>query len=292
MAGFAWVLAGTLLAMLASAGTQQAKDVEKKLKNRSLTWSPPLVDAALRGRIAAPACTLASALERAGARANELATHLQNFTAEENIEYQAFDRLGYTTDGGTGRFEYVVVFQQGLGGLVVEESRNPARGSRLTPAMAQDVGLPEIALIFLPEMQGDYAMRCEGTIERNGQATWVVHFEQRKDQPRRTISFRGGNGAVYPAKVKGRAWIGADSGEVMRMETSLMEEIPEAKVRHWYLSIDYAPVQFRSRDVRIWLPQTVDTYCDFQSRRAITYHAFTDFMQFSVETNQKVEKPQ
>lgn len=290
-AGLVCVLGDTLLAMLPSAGAQQAKDAEKKLKNRSLHWGPPLIDAGLRGRIAAPACTLSSALERAGARANELATNLQNFTAQENIEYQAFDRLGYTTDGGTGRFEYVVVFQQGLGGLVVEESRNPARGSRLTAAMAQDVGLPEIALIFLPEMQSDYAMRCEGTIERNGQATWVVHFEQRKDKPSHTLSFRGANGSGYPAKVKGRAWIAAESGEVMHMETSLMEEIPEAKVRHWYLSIDYAPMQFRTRDVKIWLPQTVDTYCDFQDRRAIAYHTFTDFMLFSVETDQKVENP-
>ena len=291
-AGFAWVLASALLDLRVSGVEQQARDAEKKLKNRSLTWSPPLIDAALRGRLASPPCTLAYALERAGARANELATNLQNFTAQESIAYQAFDRLGYTTDGGAGRFEYVVVFQQGLGGLVVEESRNPAHGSRLTAAMAQDVGLPEIALIFLPEMRSDYVMRCEGTVERNGEAAWVVHFEQRRDQPSRTISFRGGNGGVYPARVKGRAWIGAESGEVVHMEMSLMEEIPEAKVRHWYLSIDYAPVQFRTRDVRIWLPQTVDTFCDFQDRRAIGYHTFTDFLLFSVETDQKVEKPQ
>jgi hypothetical protein len=290
--GLLWLSAGAVLDGRVFAAGQQSKEVEKKPKDRSLAWTPPLVDAALRGWIASPPCTLTTALERAGARANELATNLQNFTAQESIEYQAFDHLGYTVDGGKVRFEYVVVFQQGPGGLVVQESRNPTRGSRLTPAMAEDVGLPEIALIFLPEMQDDYAMRCEGTIEHNGQATWVVHFDQRKDRPRRTISFRGGSAAVYPAKVKGRAWISADSGEVMHMETSLMEEIPEAKVRHWYLSLDYAPVQFRTRDVRVWLPQTVETYCDFQNHRAIAYHAFTDFLLFSVETDQKVEKPQ
>ena len=71
-----------------------------------------------------------------------------------------------------------------------------------------------------------------------------------------------------------------------------MEKIPAGKMRHWYLSIDYAPVQFRTRDVRIWLPQTVDTCCDFQDRRAMAYYAFTDFMLFSVETDEKVEKPQ
>ncbi len=291
-AGFAWVLAGALLEIRVSAAAQQSKDAEKKLKNRSLHWSPPLVDAPLRGRIASPPCERSHVLEQAGARANELVASLQNFTAEEKIEYQAFDRLGYVKEGGTGTFDYVVDFQQALGGLVVQESRNPTRRSRLTAAMAQDVGLPEMALMFLPEMQGDYAMTCEGTIERNGQATWVVHSEQRKDRPSHTLSFRGGSGAVYPAKLKGRAWIGANSGEVTHMETSLMEEIPAANVRHWYLTVDYAPVQFRTRNVRIWLPQTVDAYCDFDDHRAIVYHTFTNFMLFSIETDQKVEKPQ
>jgi hypothetical protein len=289
-AGLACVLAGTVEPPV-SAAAQQAKDVEKKLKNRSLHWSPPLIDAPLRGRIASPACDLSHVLEQAGARANELVAGLQNFTAQEKIEYQALDRLGYAKEGGTGTFDYVVDFQQALGGLVVQESRNPTRGSRLTAAMAQDVGLPEMALMFLPEMQGDYAMTCEGTIERNGQATWVVHFEQRKDRLSHTLSFRGGSGSVYPAKLRGRTWIASDSGEVVRMETNLMEEIPAANVRHWYLSVDYAPVQFRTRNVRIWLPRAVDAYCNFDDHRAIVYHTFTNFMLFSVQTDQRSEKP-
>jgi hypothetical protein len=173
-AGLACVLAGTMEPPV-SAAAQQAKDVEKKLKNRSLRWSPPLIDAPLRGRIASPACDLSHVLEQAGARANELVAGLQNFTAQEKIEYQAFDRLGYAKEGGTGTFDYVVDFQQALGGLVVQESRNPTRGSRLTAAMAQDVGLPEMALMFLPEMQGDYAMTCEGTIERNDDHRAIVY---------------------------------------------------------------------------------------------------------------------
>lgn len=277
--------------MRASQPPQQSKDIEKKLKNRSLHWSAPLIDTPLRSRVSSPPCALSSVLKQAGTRANELVANLQNFTAEEKIEYQAFDRLGYLMEGGSGSFDYVVLFQQALGGLVVQESRNPARGSRLSPAMTQDVGLPEMTLMFLPEMQGDYTMTCEATIQRNGQPSWVVHFEQRKDRPSHTLSFRG-NGSVYPAKLKGRAWIAADSGDVLHMETSLMEEIPAANVRHWSLSVDYAPVQFRTRNVRIWLPQTVDAYCDFEDHRAIVYHTFTKFLLFSIQTDQQIEKPQ
>ena len=36
--------------------------------------------------------------------------------------------------------------------------------------------------------------------------------------------------------------------------------------------------------------QTVDAYCDFEDHRTIVYHTFTDFMLFSVDTGQAVEK--
>jgi hypothetical protein len=77
----------------------------------------------------------------------------------------------------------------------------------------------------------------------------------------------------------------------MHLEATLIEAVPAFNVRHWYLSIDYAPVQFRTRNVRVWLPQTVDAYCDFGDRRTVRYHTFTNFLLFSVQTDQTIDKP-
>jgi VWFA-related protein len=267
------------------------KGSDNKLSNRGLNWTPPLVDAPFRSGVSSTPCVLSDIREQAGSRASELYTSLQSFSAQEGIEYQASDHMGYLQDARTGNFDYVVIFQQTPAGTTVQESRHPKRGSRLLTAFTQDIGLPEMALMFLPEIQDDYEMSCEGTAEWNGQRTQVVHFVPRKDKPGRTLSFRDSKGKMYPARLKGRAWIAADSGEVMHMETSLMEEIPGTKVRHWYLSISYAPVQFHGQNVRMLLPQTVDAYCDFEDHRTIVYHTFTDFMLFSVETGQAIEKP-
>ena len=75
------------------------------------------------------------------------------------------------------------------------------------------------------------------------------------------------------------------------MELSLTDEIPQAKVRHWCLSINYAPVQFHHNDIRMQLPQTVDAYCDFEDHRTVVYHTFSDFMLFSVQTDQATKNP-
>jgi hypothetical protein len=187
-------------------------------------------------------------------------------------------------------FDYIVVFQKSPEGLVFAEKRNPRHGSSSSPAATQDMGLPEMVLIFLPNMQEDYEMSCEGAVNWGGQLTRVVRFQQRKDKLSRTYSFRVDN-VVYPARLKGRAWIASDSGDVVHMETGLMEGIPVVRVHDSYLSIDYAPVQFQAQPVKIWLPKLVDGFWDFGDHRTIVYHTFTNFMLFSVQTEQKIKKP-
>jgi hypothetical protein len=237
-----------------------------------------------------PPCDLSKVLGQAAARESEQVANLQNFTAQEKIEYKTSDVENIVRDGGSESFDYIVVFQQSPGGLVFEEKRNPTHGSSLSTAAPQDMGLPEMVLIFLPNMQSDYEMNCEGAVQWGGQHTWVIRFQQRKDKPSRSYSFRINN-VVYPVGLKGRAWIASDSGDVVHMETGLMEGVPAARVRNSYLSIDYAPVQFQAHPVKIWLPKLVDSFHDFGDHRTIIFHTFTDFLLFSVQTDQKIEKP-
>jgi VWFA-related protein len=274
--------------------TRKHKDAEKSPNGKELFWYPPDVDAPVRSLSSSPPCPLSAVLEHAGVRADDLVSNLQNFTAQEKIDYRMIGSMAHLLDQGEGAFDYTVAFEQRPQGLAVEEARTPERGSRAIPASGQDIGLPELALIFLSNFQADYEMKCEGAAQWNGQPTWIVHFQQRKDRQSHTASFSA-KGVAYPAKLKGRAWIAEDSsddsGEVVHLETSLMEPVPAANVRFLYLSIDYAPVQFRTQNVKVWLPQAVNVYGDFGDHRTIVSHTFTNFLLFSVQTDQVIQKP-
>ena len=277
------------------------KETAKEPRHNSMLWDPPNVDAPLRTHTSAP-CLLSGVLQRAGAGAESLVANLQDFTAQEKIAYQLLSNSFTPLQTGGGTFDYTVVVGQRQQEFSVQESRTPQRGSHILPVSVQDVGLPEMALIFLPGFQTDYEMKCEGSSEWNGQPAWVVVFQQRKDRPSHTAMFSV-KGVMYPAKLKGRAWIAQDaspesgpesssnSGQVIHLESSLMEAVTNANVRQMYLSIEYAPVQFRTQNVRIWLPQSVDAYGDFGDHRAIIFHTFSNFLLFSVQTDQTAEKP-
>lgn len=279
-----------LLMTSACLHAQQSDDADKKLKNRSLSWNPPNVDSPIRSAGSSPPCVLANVLAQAGARTNELVTDLQNFTAQEKIAYRSSGREGFVLDGGSESFDYVVVFPHAQGTPIVEESRKPTRGDSESSIAGGERGLAEIVLMFLPNLQSDYEMKCEGSAEWKGQRTWVIHFQQRQDRPSRTSSFTD-RGIVYPTKLKGHAWISADSGEVVHLEAGLMEVIPVTKVHQWYVAIDYVPVKFPTHDVTIWLPQIADSYYDFGDHNTIVFHTFTNFILFWTETDLKIAKP-
>jgi VWFA-related protein len=260
-------------------------------KPKTLYWNPPDLDPRKQDRVDATECELNEVLAQATTRATELVANLQNFTAQEHIVYRVLGGGAEQIDSGIGDFEYNAVLVRHTEGFKVQETRVAEQGSRPFPAASKNIGLPEMALIFLPEFQQNYEMHCGGAVLWQGQAAWLVTVRQRKDRPDHTATFSTANGDVFAAPLKGRAWIAQDSGEVLHLEIGLMHPVVPVGVMGWSLSIDYAPVKFRTRNVEVWLPSFAETYDDADYRRTIISHEFSKFMLFSVETRQETTSP-
>src|SRR5271165_633467 len=265
--------AGGLLSNIVVAKAPPASSAqEKEQKVRALRWDPPQVDARLPALAATPPCVLPDVLKQAGERAEELIEHLENFIAHEQVRYARTDSiftLGNSPQPGvslTARFDYVVDFGEKSGAIQVHEARTPLPGTNnehLEPIL--DKGLPALALIFYPALQSDYEMRCEGFAHWHNQPAWVVHFRQMKGKRPRTAAMETAT-KVYPLRIKGRAWIAAGSGQVMHLETNLVDAILQIDLQSNSVSVDYAPVTFQSQNVEIWLPQSVVAYMDYAKR--------------------------
>jgi len=265
------------------------------------------VDAPIPTISAMPPCSLPEVLKQAGQRAEELVDHLQNFIAHEQVRYE--QRIspvmigmsnatgtqqispGQTGVSLTAKFDYVVDFGEKSGPIQVLETRTllPGTNSENLSAIL-DKGLPALALIFHPALQSDYEMRCEGSLHWRNQSAWVVHFHQMKGKRARTVAMETGT-RVYPLRIKGRAWIAADSGQVIHLETNLANRIPIVELEENAFSVDYAPVKFQSQNVEIWLPLFAVAYTDYAKRRRISEHTFSDFQLFSVQTQETIQKP-
>lgn len=268
----------------------QPKGSVKNVSFQNMQWAPPKVDEPLKSLSTNPTCDLSDVLQHAGSNALALASNLERFTAQEHIDYVMLDRAGMVEDYDSGSFQYVYSIEQQPGGSISREYRTPIKGSHVFRAMGQHIGGAAIALMFLPDLQTDYEMKCEGAEERNGQLDWVVHFQQRKDRPSRTAKVWVDE-VARPGIFEGRAWISKDNFQVLHLDASLMNGVPDIGLEELAVSVDYGLVQGRSGKLSLWLPNSIASYWGYAAHRSILIHRFSDFEFFTVETIEKIQEP-
>jgi hypothetical protein len=251
-------------------------------------WAPPDVDDAIPPVSTVTPCPLPQLLHDASDRVQELADNLQRFSAKERIGDADIDKNGKPHNGRTSVFDYVAEIRSDLGSTYVEEYRSG--GSAIaSSAGLLDTGTAAFALIFHPLHIEQFAMDCEGLTSIGTRPVWQLHFAQRPDRVNDFHAFRV-NGNLYRVNLKGRAWVAADNYVVVRLETDLIEPIKEIALQVEHMVIDYGPVEFRKRNLQLWLPGSASLYVDFHGHRYQRRHDFSDFQLFWVETEQQVRE--
>ena len=257
------------------------------------SWLPTGVDESVPPVEPGTACTLDDVLLEAGKRVKEFVSEVDRFTATESLEHEAISKSGVAFRPETRKFDYEVSVEEYRPGFLSVEEYRRSRGSVAEfPDGVATKGLPAMVLIFHPYNVANFEMECEGLARWNGTLAWQVHFRQRSDKPNTTRAYRiGSNGPLYPVAVKGRAWIAADSYQILRLETNLITPVPQIRLREDRTVIEYGPVHFLEGKVDMWLPQTADVYYEWSGRRSHRRHSFSNYLLFSVDTDQLVCAP-
>lgn len=256
-------------------------------------WAPPDVDAEKLDLDSAVPCQLDEVIKAASGRAQELIENVDRFTATEDIVHSTVSPLGLETSRETRRFDYVVEIRKvGKTDLDVHEYRNSKKSVAMQefPGHIATLGLPTLALIFHPNMQARYEFQCEGRGSWQGHPAWVVHFHQRTDHSSSMLTYHVGNRFVSVG-LKGRAWIDVDSSQILAMESDIMRPAPEIRLVRDHQLIEYGPVSFRDRPLKLWLPKSADWYCSLSGQRFHRRHAFSQFLLFSTDDKQKISVP-
>ena len=258
-----------------------------------MDWLPPDVDENIPPVESGAACGLDTVVQKAGKRVEEFVKNVDRFTATEFLDHESINKWGFADSEETVKFNYVVSIEQYRPGYF---SVTEYRGTRFTPAQfpggVETHGLPTLSLIFHPANAGNFAMSCEGLAQWNGKPAWQIHFRQRPDKPNTIRAYKfGENGPSYPVALRGRAWIAADSYQIVRMETDLVAKLPEIKLMADHTLVEYGPVRFKNRNVEMWLPQSAEVYFDWRGQRVHRRHSFDNYMLFSVDEKQKIAEP-
>ena len=94
----------------------------------------------------------------------------------------------------------------------------------------------------------------------------------------------------FSVPLKGRAWIAANNYQVLRLETEIVEPVKRLQLEQEHLVIKYQPVDFKSRNIRLWLPASAEMYALRRGRRYLHHHVFTNYLVFSVDVSHKISE--
>ncbi len=218
-----------------------------------------------------------------------LVDSVAQFSAVEHMVHENISSQGTPRNRETREYNYVVsISEPPHGALSIQEYRDS--GNLEMPDQITTTGLPVLAIAFHPLFRDDFAMRCEGLGDWDGQAAWVVYFRQLDNKPSRLRSYVVSKN-FYPVSLKGRAWISADNFQILHMETDLVKPVPEIHLNTEHTSVSYGPVQFRRHGTDLWLPKSADLYVSIGKKRFHRSENFDHFMLFATDTMEATKPP-
>lgn len=254
-------------------------------------WEPPSVDQEEPLVTDGVACPADVVIQKAGQRVSELVDSVNRIEATEKITHEELSSLGRPISVEKRKFAYQVSIAAAPSGLLnVSEDRLGPDGRTFIDHISM-FGLADLPLIFHPSLRRDFRMSCEGLGHWQGRATWLVYFRQRPDRPSQIRSYRLVDGSSYTVGLEGRAWIAADTYEIVRIESDLMQAIPQIGIGSEEDIVEYAPVPFAAKGVVLWLPASADIHYFYKHRPYHRHHVFTDYRLFSVSASQKIGLP-
>ena len=253
-------------------------------------WQPPAIDLN-KPSVAANVSCPADMIELTGKRVEEFVEDVSRIAAIEHLLHEQLDEMGDAITKETRTFNYVASFTESKqGSIAVDEYRQEHLGLADFPDQISSSGFATLALVFHPKMRDSFEMVCEGLGDLRGQSTWMVHFKQREDRPAQMHDYRVG-GELYSLKLKGRAWISADKFQIVRMESELVNPVPQVRLAGEHQVVEYGPVPFAKKKVQLWLPQSAEIYLDFRRHRYYRKHSFDHYMLFAVDADEKRKEP-
>jgi tetratricopeptide (TPR) repeat protein len=273
----------------------EAADVtpEAEAMEAATNWIPPDVDEKVPAVETGAACNLDEVVQKAGSQLEAFVHDVDRFTATETLTHESINKYGIASSPEKRKFDYLVSIQEvRKGNLSVTEYRDGGGGQSEFPGGIVTNGLPATVLVFHPYYAPNYEMTCEGLSRSKGTLAWQIHFRQRQGKPNAIRSYQTGmHGPSYSVALKGRAWIGADSYQIIRMETDLVAPLPQIRLLAEHTDIEYGPVQFQKANLSLWLPQSAEVYFSWMGHQVHRRHSFSNYLLFGVDEKQKIAAP-
>ncbi len=238
---------------------------------------------------------LAGILTAMGKSVSRLFADLLNISAVENVLLDKINRQGEVRSSLKFKCLYLGIATNEKWGPSFIEYRSDTKGREVSPPGSKEgymltSGFISAPLIFHPAHQKGSSFRLLGRQKLRSRNTLVIGYAQIPAQSRLfgTYRLRQNTGTIFK---QGMVWIDADSFQIIRVVSDLLEPLPLIRLEKQKTDIEFDEVQLNRTTKKLWLPKQVTVTLNWEGKVLRNTHLYSDFELFSVETMQKIAAP-
>jgi hypothetical protein len=212
---------------------------------------------------------------------------LANMHCTESVTQQKLSPSGHVEATERAKYDYLIMMDGSGDDFQLNETRvaDSSGNSKVPPeSMLVSNGLPTVLLVFHPYYRDSFKFEAGVAETVDGKTMIPIHFEHIRG--RRTPAALALRGREYPLELKGTAWLDVQSGEVVKIDASLLNDMSDVGLRSLQVHVEYKPVTINHKVTAVDLPAlaVVDVTTPHQHWR--NTHIFDGYKSFSIDVEQ------
>jgi hypothetical protein len=249
-----------------------------------------LFTAAVASAQTAAPVPLEKILDRASQRVSDFLDQFSNVKCVEQVTQTKLKPNGKVELEEQSTFDYLVILTNAGGDLSLDESRLPVK--QATADRKKDIsmllsnGFGTLFLVFHPYYAGSFEFTDAGSEMVEGHNARKVHFVHTRNT--RSIAALALRGREYPLELSGDAWVDPETGNILRMETSIGSTLEDVGMKTLQSAVRFAPVAFSKDEPVYWFPTEAVVEVETPKQHWRNTHRFNGYKQFSVTTEEHV----
>ena len=212
---------------------------------------------------------------------------LADLHCTESVVQQKLSPNGHVEVTQRARYDYLIMMSGSGDEFQLNESRiEAASDHNKQPQLSMLVtnGVATVLLVFHPYYRDGFTFEAGDEEVVSGRPAIPVHFSHVAG--RRTPAALALRGREYPLELQGTAWLDSQSGEVLKVDASLLHDMSDVGLRSLHINVEYKASE-PSKDLGpLTLPAlaVVDVATPRQHWR--NTHTFDNYRGFSTDAQQ------
>jgi hypothetical protein len=210
---------------------------------------------------------------------------LADLHCTETVTQEKLTGNGHVEASEHAKYDYLIMIDGNGDGLQLNESRIEASAShRKQLPMLVTNGFSTVLLIFHPYYRDSFIFDTGANDVIDGRVVVPIHFTHIAG--RRSPAALALRGREYPLDLKGTAWLDRQSGDVVRMEASLLNDMSDIGLQSLVIHVDYKRAALGGTAANLTLPSVAVVEVSTPRQRWRNTHVFDAYKTFSTDAEQ------